>query len=241
MAWVLAPTGQGAGAPGRAGTPPAQSDLSDLSDQSDQSDQSQAVAEAFTGRSPGLIPRRLARGSGDIDLRDPNNLAEPAFAAGPLGRLTNTVCRSDLIAAGTLLGVDTRLSPDASTLYSEWRFQVADPLKPFGRPAAGGSTISIFMRGGSKPFDGRTVRVANRDFHTGLAPSAEFLLFARRIPGTGALIATAGFRFDGDRTTSASQQPIYPELDDLSRAELLTTVRDVLARTTSNPDCEAAR
>jgi hypothetical protein len=204
-------------------------------------DQSEAVAEAFTGRSPGLIPRRLGRGSGDIDLRDPNNLAEPAFAPGPLGRLSNTVCRSDLVAVGTLISVETRLSPDASTLYSEWRFRVTDPLKPVGRPAAGDATISVFMRGGSKPFDGRTVRVANRDFHTGLAPSAEFLLFARRIPGTNALVATAGFRFDGDRTTSASEQPIYPELDDMSRAELLTTVRDVLARTSANPDCEAIR
>jgi hypothetical protein len=197
------------------------------------------IARAFTGRTRGEIPRRLGRGTGDVDLPDSANPGERVFAPGPLGRLTNTACRSDLTATGAFVGVTSHLSEDAGTLYSEWRFAVAEPLKRRGL-AAGvvpGATISVYMRGGSKTFDGRTVRVANRDFRTGVEAGAEFLLFARRIPETDALLATAGFRFDGERVSRASDQPLYPALEAMTRPALLSTVREVLDRTASNPDC----
>lgn len=199
--------------------------------------QASALDTLFAGRHPGEITDRLKTGEGDIELPDPTNPGAMAFGPGPLGRLTNMVCRSDLVAVGTFVSVETRITSDASSLYSEWQFEMSDPLKRQVLPPSVESLVTVFMRGGSKQFGTRTVRVANRSFATGLEPGAEFLLFSRWIADMGVLIATDGFRLDGDRVTGASRRPLHPELDAMPRTELLATVRTVRDRTADNADC----
>jgi len=202
------------------------------------SDQTVPVLDTlFGGRHPGEITDRLKTGEGDIELPDPTNPGAMAFGPGPLGRLMNMVCRSDLVAVGTFVSVETRLTSDASSLYSEWRFEMSDPLKRQALPASIESVVSVFMRGGSKQFGARTVRVKNRSFATGLEPGAEFLLFSRWISDLSVLIATDGFRLDAERVTGASRRPLHPELDAMTRTEMLATVRTVRDRTAANLDC----
>jgi len=224
LAWALAqPAGPAPGAEAGLGAP-----------------QHGPLDEAFPGRSPGEITRRLARDPGNINLPDPTSSGGSVFDAGPLGRLTNTVCRSDLVAVGVFERVETYLNADASSIYSEWTFRPGTPLKTRGLELVARSPVSLFMRGGSMRFGERTVRVSNRDFARGLEPGAELLVFAFRLPESGALVATAGFRLDEDAVSRTSARPRYAALEAMDRHALLAAVRDVLARTSDNPDCAGA-
>lgn len=202
-----------------------------------QADQ-EALARLFTGPAPGAIREALARSDDEVvELPDPARPGARVFAGDSRGRLTNAVCRADLIAVGRLADVTPHLNADESSLYSEWRLDVTQVLKVRRVDASPRDRVTVYLRGGSMRFGDRQVTVANRDFARGLEPGATVLLFASRVPDGEALVASAGFGIEDGILRRTSARSRYPDLEDNALDVGLGVVREVLALTRNNRDC----
>lgn len=188
------------------------------------------------------IPELLATTTGDLHVTGGHlmGLGSGSYPGYPPSQLIEKTCRAGLVVLGRAGSGTSHLTPQQYFLYTDWGFSVEQVFKDNAKaPVQAGTSIVVVRPGGVLKIGNRTVYAIEqnfRDFH----PGEEYLLFLEFIPETGAyrVAAEDGFAFEGTKTARFTIGSHYPELEVMSKDQLLKSTRDALTANNCNSEAK---